>query len=204
MGDPRRSKKAEKEGRRGTKPPPSPSEEGLENTAGQDEEPGLDVQDDKIVSLEKERDELLDKFQRLAAEFDNYRKRQARDFNRLIDQGRKKLVEELLTVLDNFDRARVTCEGDHSDKEIVDGILQTYEQLQRVLKKEGLDEIPIEPGDPFDPNIHEAMVAESIDEGETDIVLEVFQKGYYFGQNLLRPARVKVGKVSPRDGVDVS
>ncbi len=202
MGDPRRNRK--KEGRRGTKPPPSPSVEELDDPVRLDEEAESDVQDDKFVSLEKERDDLLDKFQRLAAEFDNYRKRQARDFNRLIDQGRKKLVEELLTVLDNFDRAKVTCEGDHSDKEIVDGILQTYEQLQRVLKKEGLEEIPIEPGDPFDPNIHEAMVAESIDEGETDIVLEVFQKGYYFGQNLLRPARVKVGKVSPRDGVDIS
>jgi len=204
MGDPRRSRKAEKEGRRGTKPPLSQQEEKLENSDLPGEEVESDVQDDKIGSLEKERDDLLDKFQRLAAEFDNYRKRQARDFNRLIDQGRKKLIEELLTVLDNFDRARVTCQSDHSDKEIVDGILQTSEQLQNVLKKEGLEEIPIEPGDPFDPNIHEAMVAESIGEGETDIVLEVFQKGYYFGNNLLRPARVKVGKVSPGDGVGAS
>ncbi|MEA3267442.1 MAG: nucleotide exchange factor GrpE [Candidatus Fermentibacteria bacterium] len=204
MGDPRRSRKAEKEGRRGTKPPPSLHEEKPENSELPGEEAELDVQDDKMVSLEKERDDLMDKLQRLAAEFDNYRKRQARDFNRLIDQGRKKLVEELLTVLDNFDRAKVTCQGEHSDKEIVDGILQTSEQLHSVLKKEGLEEILIKPGDPFDPNIHEAMVAESIDEGETDVVLEVFQKGYYFGLNLLRPARVKVGKVSPGDRAGAS
>ncbi len=157
---------------------------------------------DEMEVLEKERDELLDKYQRLAAEFDNYRKRQARDFNRLIEQGRKKLIEELLTVVDNFDRARATCQGDHSDKEVVDGIMQTSEQLQSVLRKEGLEVVPTEPGDHFDPNIHEAMVAESIEGGDVDIVLEVFQKGYTFGQDLLRPVRVKVGKVSLRNGVD--
>lgn len=201
MGDPRR-KKSDKEGRRGAKPRSSGTEE--ENLVPSSEEIEIEAPVDQIEALEKERDDLLDRYQRLAAEFDNYRKRQARDFNRLIEQGRRKLIEELLTVLDNFERAKVTCQSDHSDKEIVDGILQTSEQLHNVLMKEGLEEVPTEPGDPFDPNIHEAMVAESIDHGDVDTVLEVFQKGYYFGRDLLRPARVKVGKVSPRDGVDAS
>ncbi|PIE51318.1 nucleotide exchange factor GrpE [Candidatus Fermentibacteria bacterium] len=148
----------------------------------------------------EEKDELLERYQRLAAEFDNYRKRQARDFNRLIDQGRKKLVSELLVVLDNFDRARTTAQGDHSDKEIVDGIMQTSDQLVSILRKEGLEEIVTEPGDAFDPNLHEAMFAEDLEEGETDIVLEVYQKAYRFGQDLLRPARVKVGRAAARNG----
>jgi molecular chaperone GrpE len=203
MGDPRRKKKAEKGGRRGS---------GFRSTAQTSTEGELEVSvkpemedsSETTAALEKERDDLLDRFQRLAAEFDNYRKRQARDFNRLIEQGRRKIIEELLTVLDNFDRARVTAQGDHSDKEIVDGIMQTSEQLQTILEKEGLEIVATEAGDPFDPNIHEAMVAEPVDYGEVDVVLEVFQKGYYFGQDLLRPARVKVGKVSLRNGDDVS
>ena len=205
MGDPRRNKKTDKDGRRGTQPRPDEIELGEEpETPIPAVEIVEEVPVEQVESLEKERDELLDKYQRLAAEFDNYRKRQARDFKRLIEQGRRKLVEELLTVLDNFDRARVTCQGDHSDGEVVDGIMQTSEQLQSILKKEGLDTVPTEPGDPFDPNIHEAMVAESIDDGDVDIVLEVFQRGYYFGEDLIRPVRVKVGKVSPRNGVDAS
>ncbi len=200
MSDPRRKKDKENRGRRGTMPRDAAIEEEASGplVSGEDEE----VTVDQVEVLEKERDELLDRYQRLAAEFDNYRKRQARDFNRLIEQGRKKLIEELLTVVDNFDRARVTCQGDHSDKEVVDGIMQTSEQLQSVLRKEGLEVVPTEPGDHFDPNIHEAMVAESIEGGDVDIVLEVFQKGYTFGQDLLRPVRVKVGKVSLGNGVD--
>ena len=200
MSDPRRKKGKENRGRRGTIPRVSETEEENGSPVVSIEEEEVSV--DQVEVLEKERDELLDRYQRLAAEFDNYRKRQARDFNRLIEQGRKKLIVELLTVVDNFDRARATCQGDHSDKEVVDGIMQTSEQLQSVLRKEGLEVIPTEPGDPFDPNIHEAMVAESVEGGDVDIVLEIFQKGYTFGQDLLRPARVKVGKVSHGNGVD--
>lgn len=151
------------------------------------------------VSTE-EFNELKDKFQRLAAEFDNYRKRQARDFNRLVEQGRKDLITELLTVLDNFDRARAIAQSEHSDKEIVDGIMQTSDQLKRILYKEGLHEVTIEVGDHFDPNIHEAMFAEDIKEGDFDVVLEIYQKAYRYGQDLLRPARVKVGRVPGRNG----
>lgn len=201
MADPRRSKKSDKAGRRGAKPCPSPPE--AEDESIDTPEPDISPTD-QIESLEIERDVLLDRYQRLAAEFDNYRKRQSRDFKRLIEQGRRKLIEELLTVVDNFDRAKTICREDHSDKDVVDGIMQTSEQLQDVLKKEGLEEVSTEPGDPFNPNIHEAMVAENIDEGDVDIVIEVFQKGYYFGDDLLRPARVKVGKVTPGNGVDVN
>jgi molecular chaperone GrpE len=176
-------------------------------SADEVEQEGLDPEvpdEDTAPSSEgdtgKKTDDLVDRYQRLAAEFDNYRKRQARDFNRLIDQGRRNLVMELLTVLDNFDRARSVCESEHSDKEIVEGIMQTSDQLLSVLRKEGLEEVSTAPGDPFDPNVHEAMFAENIEEGETDIVLEVYQKAYRFGQDLIRPARVKVGKVPAGNG----
>ena len=202
MSDPRRSEN-KKERRKGKTRRPDHEEQSAElceetesvqvKIASSDEDQGVPVP-------LKDYDELMEKFRRLAAEFDNYRKRQARDFNRLIEQGRMKLVTELLTVLDNFDRARTTAQGEHSDKEIVDGIMQTSDQLKSILRKEGLEEIPIEPGDHFDPNIHEAMFAEDIEEGDMDIVLEVYQKAYRYGQDLLRPARVKVGRVPGRNG----
>jgi len=198
MKDPRRTVQAAE--RRGGKPRrPDPEGKPLSEPESVIQEEEAQDTVEAAHTLE-EYDELMEKFQRLAAEFDNYRKRQARDFNRLIDQGRKKLVIELLTVLDNFDRARITAQGKHSDKEIVDGIMQTTDQLKSILKKEGLEEIATESGDLFDPNIHEAMFAENIEEGDSDIVLEVYQKAYRFGQDLLRPARVKVGKVSGRNG----
>lgn len=139
--------------------------------------------------------QLQEKLLRLQAEFDNYRKRQARDFRRLCDQGKKDLIQELLAVLDNYHRAeQLVKEGGHSVEEIADGLMKTSEQLVSILKQEGLNELEVAQDDPFDPNIHEAMLAENREGLDQDTVLEVFQKGYRLEQELLRPARVKVGK----------
>jgi len=139
--------------------------------------------------------QLQDKLLRLQAEFDNYRKRQARDFRKLCSQGKKDLIEELLAVLDNYHRAeQLVNEGGHSVEEIADGLMKTSQQLVSILTQEGLTELDVKKDDPFDPNIHEAMIAENRDGLDHDTVLEVFQKGYLLGQELIRPARVKVGK----------
>lgn len=135
---------------------------------------------------------LLEDYKRLAAEFDNYRKRQARDFNRLISQGRRQLMTEILSVLDNFDRARETLDGTHPDSEIITGLLQIGSQLESLLQKEGLSVVETSEGDHFDPNIHEAMIAEDSEDHSADAVKQVLQKGYRFGQDLIRPVRVKV------------
>ncbi len=147
--------------------------------------------------------QLQEKLLRLQAEFDNYRKRQARDFRRLCAQGKKELITELLAVLDNHQRAEVLVkEGGHSVEEIADGLMKTSEQLKNILKQEGLAELDVNVNDPFDPNIHEAMIAENREGLDQDTVLEVFQNGYCLGQDLLRPARVMVGKpVSPLNRV---
>ncbi|MBN2587949.1 MAG: nucleotide exchange factor GrpE [Candidatus Fermentibacteraceae bacterium] len=144
--------------------------------------------------------QLRDRLMRLQAEFDNYRKRQARDFRRLCSQGKKDLILELLAVLDNYHRAeKLVKEGGHSVEEIADGLMKTSEQLVGILGQEGLRELEVERDDPFDPNIHEAMLAENTEELDRDTVLEVFQRGYMLDDDLLRPARVKVGKARPRD-----
>lgn len=139
--------------------------------------------------------ELRDRLMRLQAEFDNFRKRQARDFKRLCSQGKKELINELLAVLDNYHRAeQLRDEGGHPVKEIAEGLFRTSGQLAEILRQEGLHPLDVKVNDPFDPNIHEAMLAEEIDDLEQDTVMDIFQKGYMLGDELLRPARVKVGK----------
>ena len=152
---------------------------------------------------ELEKEQLRDRILRLQAEFDNYRKRQIRDFKRLCAQGKKELIEELLAVLDNYSRAeQLLDEGDHPLKEIAEGLIRTSGQLSDILRQEGLHSLDVKVNDPFDPNYHEAMIAEEVADLDRDIILEVFQKGYMLEDELLRPARVKVGK--PMDHSSVS
>jgi molecular chaperone GrpE len=152
-------------------------------------------------TTEDEIDVLREKLLRVGAEFENYKKRQARDFSRLCNQGRRDLVEELLVVLDNFDRAEEHRNEGHSHEEIESGLTQTLAMLRSILEREGLSVVATEVMDPFDPNIHEAMLAEDRDDLERDAVLLVLQKGYRFGNELLRPVRVKVGRaLSGKDG----
>ncbi len=142
---------------------------------------------------------LMDDYKRLAADFDNYRKRQARDFNRLINQGRRQLIIELLAVLDNYDRARETLDGDHPESEIIAGLVQIGNHLESVLQKEGLSVVNTTEGDLFDPNIHEAMMAEDSPDAVADTVQQIIQKGYRLGQDLIRPVRVKVVRALRRE-----
>jgi molecular chaperone GrpE len=185
VDDPRRNTGSQRRG--------AESEEMLEklqdSTASASPEPSRD--EGVPVSLE-DYNSLMEDYKRLAAEFDNYRKRQARDFNRLISQGRRQLMTELLSVLDNFDRARETLDGSHPESEIIAGLLQIGTHLESLLQKEGLSEVETSEGDPFDPNIHEAMMAEDSEEEVSDAVRQVLQKGYRLGQDLIRPVRVKV------------
>lgn len=203
MADPRRSMMKRGNGTSTRKR--DPISESPEEPPGIQEVPETEIMDEETGTENQEpadmfepdpvKIQLQEKLLRLQAEFDNYRKRQARDFRRLCEQGKKDLIRELLTVLDNYHRAaHLVEEGDHSVEEIADGLLKTSEQLVSILKQEGLEELEIAEGDPFDPNIHEAMLAENRDGLDQDTVLEVFQKGYTLGQDLLRPARVRVGK----------
>ncbi len=203
MADPRRSMKKRGSGtstrRKDALSKPEDEPIGIQEipeTESSSEEAGTENQEPAgMFEPDPVRLQLQEKLLRLQAEFDNYRKRQARDFRRLCEQGKKELIEELLAVLDNYHRAeQLVEEGGHSVEEIADGLMKTSEQLIGILKQEGLKELEITEGDPFDPNIHEAMLAENRDGLDQDTVLEVFQKGYTLGQDLLRPARVRVGK----------
>ena len=148
------------------------------------------TQEEQTDELAAERDELVDRLQRLQAEFENYRKRAARDQKALVARAHERLVKELLPILDDLGRALEAAEL-HEEATLEDGVRLVHRQLTDVLTKEGLTEI--ETDGAFDPNVHEALLSQPSD-AETGTVLEVLQKGYRLGDHVLRPARVAIAE----------
>jgi molecular chaperone GrpE len=141
-----------------------------------------------VEALQAERDELFDRLQRLAAEFDNYRKRNARESASLIERASERLVKELLPILDDLGRALDAAE-EHEEAKLEEGVRLVHRALSDLLAKEGLAEISTDGR--FDPHVHEALLSQPSDE-EEGTVIEVVQKGYKLGDKVLRPARVVV------------
>jgi molecular chaperone GrpE len=145
----------------------------------------------RLEEAEKTRDEYLADLQRLAAEFENYRKRATRDQERLVAHAHERLVRELLPVLDDLERALEAAER-HEEAALVDGVKLVEQSLRKALVKEGL--VEIETDGPFDPHVHEALLTQPRDEAEPGSVLEVVQRGYRLGDKVVRPARVIVAE----------
>jgi molecular chaperone GrpE len=143
---------------------------------------------DELEQLTKERDEYLDALQRLKAEFENYRKRVARDQGSLVARASERLVKQLLPVLDDLERALVAA-SEHEEAKLAEGVQLVHRALADALAKEGLVEVDTD-GE-FDPHTQEALLAQPSDEKE-GAVIQVLQKGYKLGDHVLRPARVVV------------
>jgi molecular chaperone GrpE len=143
---------------------------------------------DELDTVTRERDEYLDRLQRLKAEFDNYRKRAARDQESLVARAHERLVKELLPVLDDLERALEAAEL-HEEAKLEDGVRLVHRELAATLGKEGL--VEIETDGAFDAHVHEALLAQP-SEADEGTVIGVVQKGYRLGDRLLRPARVVV------------
>ncbi|MBS6105932.1 nucleotide exchange factor GrpE [Anaerococcus sp.] len=140
--------------------------------------------------LEEDFNEFKDKYQRLLADFTNYKQREEASKADFKKYAVSNLVEKLLPVLDNFDRA---LKDQNPEDGLVKGILMTRDEMLSILKNEGLEEISSD-GELFDPNIHQAVLAEDSDEVESDHIIETFQKGYKLNNRVIRPAMVKVAK----------
>ena len=157
-----------------------------------DEETVLDVDGFAVLAEELEatrleRDQYLDALRRLKAEFENSRKRQERERARILSMASERLVQELLPVLDNLDRA-LEAGGD-----IREGVQATREQLAEVLAEEGL--LPVaSDGQPFDPNVHDAVMGQPSEEHEDGTIIQTFQRGYLLNGKPIRPAKVVVAK----------
>ena len=142
---------------------------------------------EELEATRLERDQYLDALRRLKAEFENSRKRQERDRTRILSMASERLVQELLPVLDNLDRA-LEAGGD-----IREGVQATREQLAEVLAEEGL--LPVaSDGEPFDPNVHDAVMGQPSEEHEDGTIIQTFQRGYLLNGKPIRPAKVVVAK----------
>ncbi len=148
----------------------------------------LEELEQRLEAAEAERDERTNDLQRVAADFDNYRKRVARDQESQVTRAHERLVKELLPVLDDLERA-LQAAAEHEEAKLADGVQLVYRELRDALSREGLAEV--EADGKFDPHVHEALLTQPSDREEGS-VLEVLQKGYRLGDRVLRPARVVI------------
>ncbi len=164
---------------------------GLTPDVAEGSDPTGPTPDEPLAQLAAERDEYLELLQRVQAEFENYRKRTAREQERLVAHAHERLVRELLPVLDDLERALEAGER-HEEAALVDGVKLVEQSLRKALQKEGLAEI--ETSGPFDPHVHEAVLTQAREDAEPGSVLEVLQRGYRVGDKVVRPARVIVAE----------
>lgn len=172
---------------------------GREAAEAEPEEPAFDGLDrDALVEraeelradLEEAREEadaFRDRLQRTKADFDNYRKRKESEVERARREARDDLLEDLVEVLDSFDRALEQADSEEAQQ----GIEMIRKQFLGVLESDGVERVEPE-GEAFDPRFHEAVLREATDEAEEGTILQVLQAGYVRGDTTLRPARVKV------------
>jgi molecular chaperone GrpE len=163
----------------------------LTGTEVEESEPQAPTLDDQLAALAAERDEYLDLARRVQADFENYRKRAAREQERLVAHAHERLVRELLPILDDLERAVEAAER-HEEAQLVEGVKLVEQSLRNALRKEGL--VEIETDGAFDPHVHEALLTQPSGDVEPGSVLEVVQRGYRVGDKVVRPARVIVAE----------
>jgi len=143
-----------------------------------------------LADTERERDEYLELAKRTQADFENYRKRVNREAQQAEARGRAKIAADMLTVADNLERA---IEAAEAGSELLQGVKLVYDELIDALKRAGVESF--EPaGEQFDPEQHEAMLAQPTSPDQDGKVVQVLNKGYKLDGQVLRPARVAVGK----------
>lgn len=141
----------------------------------------------EMEKLRKDLEETKDQYQRMLAEYANYKRRTEQEKEQLGHFTRGEMLKALLPSLDNLERAVDAPAGEEYKK----GVDMVIDQFHQALKDMGLTEIPAE-NQPFDPEVHHAVMREDADGVEPDTVTQVFQKGYKYGDKVLRPAMVKV------------
>src|SRR3954468_9229314 len=144
----------------------------------------------ELAEARRQAEEYLSDLRRVAADFDNYRKRMARDAQSQVTRATESLVGELLPVLDNLERALDASEH-HEEVKVAEGVKLVQHQLIDLLQRRGLEEIAAEAGGQFDPHVHEALSQQPSEHPE-GAISEVWQRGYRLGDRVVRPARVVV------------
>lgn len=143
----------------------------------------------EIDELKKKCEEGFNRFIRLQADFENYKKRVAKERESMYNSALENIIIQMLPVIDNMERAAGVFKGDGLDSKYIEGLDMIFKQLMTILQNNGLKEIEAL-GKEFDPNLHHAvMQAEGEEENK---IVEVFQKGYMLADKVIRPSLVKV------------
>jgi molecular chaperone GrpE len=145
-------------------------------------------------ALQKERDDLYDRLLRKTAEFDNFRKRVERDRQEMIEWAAADVIGDLLSIVDDFDRA-LAADAPPEAQAYKSGLELIHRQLSEILKKRGVAVVEAMGAD-FDPHVHQAVAYEEVPGAREGEVVGVMAKGYKLGDRLLRPALVRVAKAS--------
>jgi len=144
---------------------------------------------DPEASLRQERDKYLDLARRTQADFENFRKRAAKESAAASQRAKSGVVRELLPVVDNLERALASAQ--ENEQHLAEGVRLVHSELVAVLQRNGVE--PFDPaGEAFDPEFHEAISMRTEDGAQSGVVLDVVEKGYRLNGTLLRPARVVV------------
>lgn len=160
-----------------------------ESAESQTDDPKAEM--DPMSALQAEIDQLNDKFLRLTAEYQNYRKRVEKEKTDIFKYGTEKLFVDMLPIMDNFERALSAAEQENSDSKVVEGVKMIKKSLDELFEKNGVKKIEAL-NQPFDPIKHHAVMTVESDEAENEQVLEVFQDGYILNDKVIRPSMVKV------------
>ncbi|KGX83732.1 nucleotide exchange factor GrpE [Pontibacillus marinus] len=160
----------------------------------EEEQENQDNQEDaEKAQLQQEKDEYQQRLLRLQADYDNFRRRTQKERENDKKYRSQDLINELLPVLDNFERALQVEVKEDSAQNFVEGMNMVYRQLKDALTKEGVEEIPAQ-GEPFDPHMHQAVMQVEDENYDSNVVVEELQKGYKLKDRVIRPAMVKVNQ----------
>ncbi len=150
-----------------------------------------ETQSEENKKLQEAYDKLNQQYVRLAADFDNYRKRQEQERESLVKYGTENALKKMLEVLDNFERGQKALEGVEDSEKVKECFQLVHKQVWDTLSKLGLEEIKAV-GEEFDPNFHEAVMQTPTTEHPEHTVINELQKGYKVGDKILRPTLVNV------------
>ncbi|CDZ75128.2 co-chaperone GrpE [Peptoniphilus sp. ING2-D1G] len=150
----------------------------------------LENEEQVVVQEESEMDSLKNNLLRLQADFINYKRRTEQERKDYIELGTKKVLIDLLNIIDNFERALLS---ETEDKKYKEGVELIYKQMIDLLDRNNVKEMQLE-NIKFDPNLHHAVLVEEKEDVDEGMIIDVLQKGYLIGEKVLRPAMVKVSK----------
>ena len=150
----------------------------------------------EIEQLQKEKDELFEKLQRVSADYANYQKRAPKQIADSVTYEKEKIIKTLLPALDNFEHTLQNADSAEDADVLIKGIRIVYDQMLDILKSHEVEQIKAL-GEKFDPALHQAMMRKVEPTEEEDVVLEEFQKGYKLNGRVIRPSKVVVNKLGP-------